>query len=78
VIPSVSGCPPDCNCILVPANDAVSTDADADDDNDDDIALPNTPKGRKVYCSNNPYMYQFSSMDDVNRAVTIPLDTIYL
>lgn len=77
---TIDACLPGCTCTTVPDTDEDSADGDpedADDNNTDDDDIPiSSAKGRKVNCSNNPYRY--TSIEDLNRAMKIPLDTIYL
>lgn len=75
-IEPVNSCLSGCTCTTVPASEADSGEDGEEEIDEDEIALPSAPRGRKVNCSNNPY--RFSSMEDVNRAIKIPLDTIYL
>lgn len=77
----VQACSSGCTCTTVPEkSEEYADNADAptptDDDDTEDVGMPQATKGRKVNCSNNPY--RFSSIEDLNRAITIPLDTIYL
>ncbi|XP_045188915.2 adhesion G protein-coupled receptor A3-like isoform X2 [Mercenaria mercenaria] len=74
-------CSSGCTCTTVPEKNEESAENDGEtgDTNGpeaDELGMPQDTKGRKVDCSNNPY--RFSSIEDLNRAITIPLDTIYL
>lgn len=80
-ISPVSSCSSVCTCTTIPAKaeDDESADAAAGEDknDDDDVDMDMTqPRGRKVVCSNNPY--PISSIEDISRVTTIPLDTIKL
>jgi hypothetical protein len=80
-IPLTQACSSGCTCTTIPEkseNSAEGDDAagDAEGPEADELGMPQDTKGRKVDCSNNPY--RFSSVEDLNRAITIPLDTIYL
>lgn len=74
----VQACSSGCTCTTVPEkSDDYADNADAPTDDDTgDVDVPQATKGRKVNCSNNPY--RFNSIEDLNRVITIPLDTIYL
>ncbi|KAL4232013.1 hypothetical protein ACF0H5_009591 [Mactra antiquata] len=79
---TVSACSSGCTCITIQekdddnGGDAAATDVIADGAEDDDDDMAKAPKGRSVDCSNNPY--HFTSIGELNRAITIPLDTIHL
>lgn len=78
---SVEACSSGCTCTTVTERTTDAGEPGGLSENDggtdaDDLGLPLDTKGRKVDCSNNPY--RFTSIEDVNRAITIPLDTIYL
>lgn len=68
-----------CTTILVKDGeepDLLSDGTDAEDESEGGMPLSQATRGRKVSCSNNPY--PFTSIEEVRRAVTIPLDTIDL
>ena len=79
-ISPVSSCSSVCTCTTIPAkteDDESADTAAGEDENDDDVDMDMTqPRGRKVVCSNNPY--PISSIEDISRVTTIPLDTIKL
>ena len=80
-IPKSQACSSGCTCTTIPEkseNSAENDGATGDTERPeaDELGMPQDTKGRKVDCSNNPY--RFSSVEDLNRAITIPLDTIYL
>lgn len=75
----VLACSSGCTCITIQDKDDDNTDADKATDgavDEEELAMSKAPKGRSVDCSNNPY--HFTSIGELNRAITIPLDTIHL
>ena len=77
-ISPVNSCSSVCTCTTIPAktNEGESADpagGNTEDEGDIDLVQP---QGRKVVCSNNPY--PISSIEDISRVTTIPLDTIRL
>lgn len=78
-ITPVSSCSSVCTCTTIPAKteDGESGDVGTADEDEEDTDLDMAqPRGRKVVCSNNPY--PISSIEDISRVTTIPLDTIKL
>ena len=77
-ISPVNSCSSVCTCTTIPAKtdegeSASPSGGNAEDEGDIDLVKS---QGRKVVCSNNPY--PISSIEDISRVTTIPLDTIRL